>query len=115
MKFFVDTADTKDIADLAATGLIDGVTTNPSLIAKSGRLIFPTLKTICETVSGPVSAESVALDHDGMVGEGLKLMAVAPNIVVKLPLTFEGLKACRTLSWQMSRGSAPLHTQDQQF
>jgi len=98
MQIFIDSADTDELKALAATGLVDGVTTNPSLIAKSGRPIFPTLKTICETVSGPVSAESVALDHDGMVGEGLKLMAVAPNIVVKLPLTFEGLKACRTLT-----------------
>jgi transaldolase len=98
MQIFIDSADTDELKALAATGLVDGVTTNPSLIAKSGRPIFPTLKTICETVSGPVSAESVALDHDGMVAEGLKLMAVAPNIVVKLPLTFEGLKACRTLT-----------------
>lgn len=98
MQIFIDSADTEELKALAATGLVDGVTTNPSLIAKSGRPIFPTLKTICETVSGPVSAESVALDHDGMVAEGRKLMAVAPNIVVKLPLTFEGLKACRTLT-----------------
>ncbi|MDZ4776614.1 MAG: fructose-6-phosphate aldolase [Alphaproteobacteria bacterium] len=98
MQIFIDSADTDELKALAATGLVDGVTTNPSLIAKSGRPIFPTLKTICETVSGPVSAESVALDHDGMVAEGRKLMAVAPNIVVKLPLTFEGLKACRTLT-----------------
>jgi len=100
MQIFIDSADTEELKALAATGLVDGVTTNPSLIAKSGRPIFPTLKTICETVSGPVSAESVALGHDGMVAEGLKLMAVAPNIVVKLPLTFEGLKACRTLTEQ---------------
>lgn len=100
MQIFIDSADTEELKALAATGLVDGVTTNPSLIANSGRPIFPTLKTICETVSGPVSAESVALDHDGMVAEGLKLMAVAPNIVVKLPLTFEGLKACRTLTEQ---------------
>lgn len=98
MQIFIDSADTEELKALAATGLVDGVTTNPSLIAKSGRPIFPTLKTICETVSGPVSAESVALDHDGMVAEGRKLMAVAPNIVVKLPLTMEGLKACRTLT-----------------
>lgn len=98
MQIFIDSADTDELKALAATGLVDGVTTNPSLIAKSGRPIFPTLKTICETVSGPVSAESVALDHDGMVAEGRKLMAVAPNIVVKLPLTMEGLKACKTLT-----------------
>jgi transaldolase len=98
MQIFIDSADTEELKALAATGLVDGVTTNPSLIAKAGKPIFPTLKTICETVSGPVSAESVALDHDGMVAEGRKLMAVAPNIVVKLPLTMEGLKACRTLT-----------------
>jgi transaldolase len=98
MHIFLDTADLEDLAELAATGLVDGVTTNPSLIAKSGKPILPTLKTICELIPGPVSAESVALDHEGMVAEGRKLMALAPNIVVKLPLTMEGLKACRTLS-----------------
>ncbi|MDX2235254.1 MAG: fructose-6-phosphate aldolase [Hyphomonadaceae bacterium] len=98
MQIFIDSADTDDLAALAATGLVDGVTTNPSLIAKAGKPILPTLKTICDIVPGPVSAESVALDHDGMVAEGRKLMAVAPNIVVKLPLTMEGLRACRTLT-----------------
>jgi len=98
MQIFIDSADTEELKALAATGLVDGVTTNPSIIAKAGKPIFPTLKAICDIVSGPVSAESVALDHDGMVAEGRKLMAVAPNIVVKLPLTMEGLKACRTLT-----------------
>ena len=98
MQIFIDSADTAELADLAATGLVDGVTTNPSLIAKAGKPILGTLKTICGLIPGPVSAESVALDHDGMVAEGRKLMEVAPNIVVKLPLTMEGLKACRTLT-----------------
>lgn len=108
MQIFIDSADTDELKALAATGLVDGVTTNPSLIAKSGRPIFPTLKTICETVSGPVSAESVALDHDGMVAEGKKLMAVAPNIVVKLPLTMEGLKACKTLTEEGAKTNVTL-------
>lgn len=108
MQIFIDSADTDELKALAATGLVDGVTTNPSLIAKSGRPIFPTLKTICETVSGPVSAESVALDHDGMVAEGRKLMAVAPNIVVKLPLTMEGLKACKTLTEEGAKTNVTL-------
>lgn len=108
MQIFIDSADTDELKALAATGLVDGVTTNPSLIAKSGRPIFPTLKTICETVSGPVSAESVALDHDGMVTEGRKLMTVAPNIVVKLPLTMEGLKACKTLTEEGAKTNVTL-------
>ena len=98
MQIFIDSADTAELAELAATGLVDGVTTNPSLIAKAGKPILPTLKTICELIPGPISAEAVALDHDGMVTEGRRLREVAPNIVVKLPLTMEGLKACRTLS-----------------
>ncbi|MEH6410959.1 MAG: fructose-6-phosphate aldolase [Hyphomonas sp.] len=98
MKFFVDTADTKDIAELAATGLIDGVTTNPSLIAKSGRPFAEVIKEICGLTAGPVSAEVVATDVDGMVSEGRKLAAIAENVAVKLPLTWDGLKACRTLS-----------------
>ncbi|MEQ9436323.1 fructose-6-phosphate aldolase [Hyphomonas sp.] len=98
MKFFVDTADTKDIAELAATGLIDGVTTNPSLIAKSGRPFAEVIKEICALTSGPVSAEVVATDAQGMVSEGRKLASIAENVAVKLPLTWDGLKACRTLS-----------------
>ena len=98
MKFFVDTADTGDIAELAATGLIDGVTTNPSLVAKSGRPFADVIKEICEIVSGPVSAEVVATDYDGMITEGRKLAKIADNVAVKLPLTLDGLKACRTLS-----------------
>ena len=98
MKFFVDTADTGDIAELAATGLIDGVTTNPSLVAKSGRPFADIIKEICEIVPGPVSSEVVATDYDGMISEGRKLAKIADNVAVKLPLTLEGLKACRTLS-----------------
>ena len=98
MKFFVDTADTKDIAELAATGLIDGVTTNPSLIAKSGRDILEVTKEICDLVDGPVSAEVVALDAETMLAEGRKLAKIAPNIAVKVPLTWAGLKTCKTLT-----------------
>jgi len=105
MKFFVDTADTKDIAELAATGLVDGVTTNPSLIAKSGRDFAEVIKEICALTEGPVSAEVVATDYDGMVrseehtsDEGRTLAKIAANVCVKLPLTMDGLRACRTLS-----------------
>lgn len=98
MKFFVDTADTKDIADLASSGLIDGVTTNPSLIAKSGRPFAEVIAEICGLTDGPVSAEVVAIDAEGMISEGRKLAKIAENVAVKLPLTWDGLKACRTLS-----------------
>lgn len=98
MKFFVDTADTRDIADLAATGLIDGVTTNPSLIAKSGRPFAEVIAEICSLTDGPVSAEVVAIDFDGMMKEGKKLAAIASNVAVKLPLTLDGLKACKALT-----------------
>ncbi|WP_291199529.1 fructose-6-phosphate aldolase [Hyphomonas sp.] len=98
MKFFVDTADTKDIADLAASGLIDGVTTNPSLIAKSGRPFAEVIAEICALTPGPVSAEVVATDYDGMIKEGRKLAKIASNVTVKLPLTLDGLKACKTLT-----------------
>jgi transaldolase len=98
MKFFVDTADTDDIRDLAATGLVDGVTTNPSLIAKSGRKFLDVVREICEMVPGPVSAEVTATDFKTMLEEGKKLAAVAPNIAVKVPLTPDGLKTCKALS-----------------
>ncbi|MEQ9505019.1 MAG: fructose-6-phosphate aldolase [Hyphomonas sp.] len=98
MKFFVDTADTKDIADLAASGLIDGVTTNPSLIAKSGRPFAEVIAEICGLTPGPVSAEVVAVDYDNMIKEGRKLAKIASNVTVKLPLTLDGLKACKTLT-----------------
>ena len=100
MKFFVDTADTKEIADLASTGLMDGVTTNPSLIAKSGRDFREVIAEICELTEGPVSAEVVATDFDGMITEGKSLASIAPNVCVKLPLIMDGLKACRALTDQ---------------
>ncbi|MFQ5958767.1 MAG: fructose-6-phosphate aldolase [Alphaproteobacteria bacterium] len=98
MKFFIDTADVEEIRDLADTGLLDGVTTNPSLVAKTGRDFFEVLGEICAMVPGPVSAEVTALGTDDMVAEGRKLAAVASNITVKVPLTWDGLKACRSLS-----------------
>jgi len=98
MKFFVDTADTAEIAELAATGLLDGVTTNPSLVAKSGRDFFEVVKEICDVVAGPVSAEVTATDHDMMLKEGRKLAQLADNIAVKVPLTPDGLKTCKALT-----------------
>lgn len=97
MKFFVDTADAAEIEELAATGLVDGVTTNPSLVAKSGRSFVEVVREICGLVDGPVSAEVTALEAEAMVAEGRKLADLAPNVCVKLPLTFDGLKACRQL------------------
>jgi transaldolase len=98
MKFFVDTADVAEITEMAATGLLDGVTTNPSLIAKSGRNFFEVIKEICALVDGPVSAEVAATAYERMLAEGRKLAELAPNVCVKVPLTWDGLKACRTLS-----------------
>ncbi len=98
MKFFVDTADVSAIRDLNELGMVDGVTTNPSLILKSGRDIQEVTREICEIVEGPVSAEVVALEADAMIAEGRKLAEIAPNITVKLPLTWDGLKACKVLS-----------------
>ncbi len=98
MKFFIDTADVAEIRDLAATGLVDGITTNPSLVAKSGRDFFEVLIEICGLVSGPVSAEVAATDHATMLEEGRRLAALAPNITVKVPLTPDGLKTCRALT-----------------
>ena len=98
MKFFVDTADVAEIAELAATGLLDGVTTNPSLVAKSGRNFFEVIKEICVLVDGPVSAEVAATAYERMLAEGRRLAELAPNVCVKVPLTWDGLKACRTLS-----------------
>ena len=97
MKFFIDTADTKEIRDLAATGMLDGVTTNPTLIAKSGRRILDVIAEICSIVPGPVSAEVAATDFETMIAEGRKLAAIAKNVAVKLPLTVDGLTACKTL------------------
>lgn len=95
MKFFVDTAEVADIKELNETGLLDGVTTNPSLIAKSGRDFLEVVKEICDIVDGPVSAEVAATDYDGMVAEGEHLAKIANNVVIKLPLTMDGLKACK--------------------
>lgn len=98
MKFFVDTADTQAISELNDLGMVDGVTTNPSLILKSGRDILEVTREICGIVEGPVSAEVVALEADAMIAEGRKLAEIAENITVKLPLTWDGLKACKVLS-----------------
>ena len=98
MKFFADTAIVSEIKELSDYGLLDGVTTNPSLIAKSGRNFKEVVAEICKIVSGPVSAEVAALDYDGMMAEGEVLAKIAPNIVVKLPLTLPGLKACRAFA-----------------
>ena len=98
MKFFVDTADVEAIAELNDLGMVDGVTTNPSLILKSGRDILEVTKEICSIVSGPVSAEVVALTAPEMIAEGRKLATIAPNIAVKVPLTWDGLKTCKVLS-----------------
>lgn len=98
MKFFVDTADINDIEDLAATGLLDGVTTNPSLIAKTGKDFLPLIKDICAIVDGPVSAEVAATDYTTMRKEADKLRAIADHVAVKVPLTPDGLKVCKELS-----------------
>jgi transaldolase len=108
MKFFVDTADIAEIRDLAATGLVDGVTTNPSLIAKSGRKFLEVVKEICALVPGPVSAEVAATDHATMLAEGRKLAKLAGNVVVKVPLTPDGLKTCKALRAEGSRVNVTL-------
>jgi transaldolase len=98
MKFFADTAEIDDIKELAATGLLDGVTTNPSLIAKSGRDFIEVTREICGLTHGPVSAEVVALDHDGMMREAEILRKIADNVCIKVPLTIDGLKTCKKLT-----------------
>ena len=98
MKFFIDTAEIDEIRELAETGMVDGVTTNPSLILKSGRDIIEVTREICSIVDGPVSAEVAATEASAMIAEGTKLAAIAPNIAVKVPLTWDGLKACKALS-----------------
>ena len=100
MKIFLDTADISEIRRLAPTGMVDGVTTNPSLIAKSSDDILATIKEICAEIPGPVSAEVTATDYDTMLKEGLKLADLADNVAVKVPLTVDGLKVCKTLSDQ---------------
>lgn len=97
MEFFLDTADVQAIKELMPSGMVDGVTTNPSLVQRSGRDMADALRDICDMVDGPVSAEVVATDVEGMVSEGRKLAQIAPNIVIKVPLTWDGLQACRTL------------------
>ena len=98
MKFFVDTADVGEIKELASTGMLDGVTTNPSLIHKSGRDFKEVIAEICKIVDGPVSAEVTALDAETMIQEGKTLRKIAKNVAVKVPLTLDGLKACKALS-----------------
>ena len=98
MKFFADTADTAAIRELAEAGLIDGVTTNPTLIAKSGRNFMEVTKEICDLVEGPVSAEVVALDHATMMKEAEVLRKIADNVCIKVPLTIDGLKTCKALT-----------------
>jgi transaldolase len=98
MKFFVDTADTAEINELHDTGLLDGVTTNPSLVKKSGRDFIEVVKEICSICPGPVSAEVVALDHAGMMKEAETLRKIADNVAIKVPLTIDGLKTCKALT-----------------
>jgi transaldolase len=103
MKFFVDTADTKEISELNALGLLDGVTTNPSLILKSGGNIAEVTKHICDIVDGPVSAEVVATEYDQMMREAETLSKIAENVCIKVPLTLDGLKACRSIRKDLGR------------
>jgi transaldolase len=98
MKFFVDTADTAEIKSLAASGLLDGVTTNPSLVAKTGKKFADVIADICATIPGPVSAEVAATDYEGMMAEARVLRRIAKNVAVKVPLTPDGLRACRALT-----------------
>lgn len=103
MKFFVDTADIKEIKELHDLGLVDGVTTNPSLILKSGGKIAEVTKQICDIVEGPVSAEVVATEFKNMMAEAEVLAKIAPNVCIKVPLTLDGLKACKTIRTEMKR------------
>lgn len=108
MKFFIDTADLDEIRDLAATGLIDGATTNPSLVAKAGRKFEDIIAEICEILPGPVSAEVTATDTETMVREGRKLAKIAANVTIKVPLTADGLKACKMLSGEGTKVNVTL-------
>ncbi len=98
MEIYIDTANIEDIREAASLGVLDGVTTNPSLVAKEGVDFHDRLSEICNVVNGPVSAEVVSIEHDGMLAEAEQLLKIAPNIVIKLPCIVEGLKACKTLS-----------------
>ncbi|QFT34711.1 fructose-6-phosphate aldolase [Roseibium porphyridii] len=108
MKFFVDTADVAEIKELESTGLLDGVTTNPSLIAKSGRDFKEVIAEICSITEGDVSAEVAATDFDTMIKEANVLRAIANNVVIKLPLTFDGLKACKKLTEEGTKTNVTL-------
>jgi transaldolase len=108
MKFFADTAEVKDIKELNDLGLLDGITTNPSLIAKSGRQIKEVIKEICEIVPGPVSAEVASTNFDGMIAEAAVLRKIADNVVIKVPLTLDGLKACKRLSGEGTKVNVTL-------
>jgi transaldolase len=108
MKFFADTAEVKDIKELSELGLLDGITTNPSLIAKSGRQIKDVIKEICEIVPGPVSAEVASTNYDGMIAEAGVLRKIADNVVIKVPLTLDGLKACKRLSGEGTKVNVTL-------
>ena len=108
MKFFIDTAEINEIRELAATGLVDGVTTNPSLVAKSGRQFLDAIKEICSIVPGPVSAEVTATDHATMLAQGRKLAKIAANVVIKVPLTPDGLKTCKALREEGTRVNVTL-------
>ena len=99
MKFFIDTADVSEIKDLYSSGFLDGVTTNPSLIKKSGRNINEVIAEICDIVPGPVSAEVAAINYEDMIAEAKVLKNIAKNVTIKVPLTWDGLKACRTLRY----------------
>ena len=98
MKFFIDTANVEEIKEAHAMGMVDGVTTNPSLIAKEGRVFEDVIKEICEIVDGPISAEVISLEAEGMVSEARELAKIHPNVVIKVPMTVDGLKATRQLS-----------------
>jgi transaldolase len=108
MQLYIDTANIEEIRSAAALGVLDGVTTNPSLIAREGVDFMDRMNEICDVVSGPVSAEVVAPEHDAMIEEAMPLTAIAPNIVIKLPSTVDGLRACRTLSDQGIRTNLTL-------
>ena len=108
MKFFLDTANVKEIREAASLGILDGITTNPSLVAKEGRDFHEVIREICSIVNGPISAEVTALDRDGMLSEGRELARIHTNIVVKVPLTKDGLQACKQLRSEGTRVNVTL-------